>query len=80
MLRAYLTWDLGDWPAYLFGDADFITERSVRPKLLLFDVGVAARPLRSWRQWEFRLGVENTADLEKHDVLNLGYVSLRYVF
>jgi hypothetical protein len=80
MLRAYLTWGLWDWPAYLFGDAAFITERSLQPKLLLFDLGVAARPFRSWRQWEFRLGVENTADFEKKDVLNLGYVSLRYLF
>jgi hypothetical protein len=80
LLRAYLTWDLWDWPAYLFGDAAFITERSLQPKLLLFDVGVAARPFRSWRQWEFRLGVENTADFEAKDVLNLGYVSLRYLF
>jgi hypothetical protein len=47
---------------------------------LLFDLGAAARPFRSWRQWEFRLGFENTADLEKKDVLNLGYVSLRYLF
>jgi hypothetical protein len=80
MLRAYLTCDLWDWPAYLFGDASFITERSLQPKLLLFDLGVAARPFGSWRQWEFRLGVENTADLETKGVLNLEYVSLRYLF
>jgi hypothetical protein len=80
LLRAYLTHDLGDWPAYAYGDASFLTERSMHPKLLLFDLGVAVRPLRSWRQWELRLGVENTADFELRSVLNLWYGSLRYVF
>ena len=80
MLRAYLTCDLGDWPCYAFGDATFIGERSFQAKLLLFDVGLAARPFRSCRQCEFRLGVENTADFQVGNVLNLWYASFRYVF
>jgi hypothetical protein len=80
MLRAYLTYDLGDWPVYAFGDATFIGERSFQAKLLLFDLGVAARPFRCWRQWEFRLGVENTADFRTDSVLNLWYVSARFIF
>jgi hypothetical protein len=80
LLRAYLTCDLGDWPAYAFGDATFISERSLKPKLLLFDVGLAARPLHSLQQWELRLGVENTADFETGGVLNLWYASVRFVF
>jgi hypothetical protein len=80
MLRAYLTCDLEDWPAYAFCDTTYISTRSLHAKLLLFDVGVAARPFDSWRQWEFRLGVENTADFQVGSVLNLWYVSLRYVF
>jgi hypothetical protein len=80
MLRAYLTHDLWDWPAYAFADATYISKRSLHPKLLLFDVGCAARPFNCWRQWEFRLGVENTADFEVHSVLNLWYASLRYIF
>jgi hypothetical protein len=80
MLRAYLTWDLWDWPVYAFGDATYISERSLHPKLLLFDVGVAGRPFPSWRQWEFRLGVENTADFQVGNVLNLWYVSARFIF
>jgi hypothetical protein len=80
LLRAYLTYDLWSWPAYAFGDATFISERSLQPKLLLFDVGLAARPFGSWQQWEFRLGVENTADFQVGNVLNLWYASLRYVF
>ena len=65
---------------YAFGDATFIGERSLQAKLLLFDVGLAARPFRRWQQWEFRLGVENTADFQTGSVLNLWYGSLRFIF
>ncbi len=80
LLRAYLTHDLWDWPCYAYGDASFIGERSLQAKLLIFDVGVAARPFSACRQIEFRLGAENTADLQVGDVQNLWYASLRYVF
>jgi hypothetical protein len=80
MLRAYLTYNLWDWPCYLFGDATYISERSLQPKLLLFDVGVAGRPFRSWQQWEFRLGAENTADLQVQTLQSLWYASVRFVF
>jgi hypothetical protein len=80
MLGAYLIYDLWNWPVYAFGDATFIGERSFEPKLLLFDVGLAARPFAAWNQWEFRLGVANTADLQVHNVLNLWYLSFRYIF
>lgn len=81
MLRAYLIYDLWDWPVYAFGDATFIGERSFEPKLLFFDVGLAARPFAFWHQyqWEFRLGVENTADLQVHDLWSLWYLSFRYI-
>jgi hypothetical protein len=80
MLRAYLIYDLGNWPVYAFGDATFIGERSLRAKLLLFDVGLAARPFHRWQQWEFRLGVENTADFQTGNVLNLWYGLVRFIF
>jgi hypothetical protein len=80
MLHAYLIYDLFDWPVYAYGDATLITDRTFTPRLLPFDVGLAVRPLHSWRQWEFRSGVENTADFQTHNVLNLWYVSLRYIF
>jgi hypothetical protein len=80
MLRAYLTFDLWDWPCYAFGDATFLGERSFQPKLLLFDVGLAARPFACCRQCEFRLGLENTADFQVGDVYNLWYASIRCVF
>jgi hypothetical protein len=79
-LRAYLTQGLWDWPCYLFGDAMYIGERSSRPALMLVDVGLAARPFRSWQQWEFRVGAENTGDFQTHNVQNLWYASLRFIF
>jgi hypothetical protein len=80
MLRAYLTYDLFDWPVYAYGDATLITDRNLDPRLLLFDVGLAARPFHSWRQWECRAGVENTADFQTRRALNLWYLSVRYIF
>ncbi len=79
-LRAYLTYDLWDWPCYLFGDAHYICAKEFRPRLLIFDVGLAARPFRSLPQWEFRCGAENTADFRVHDVQNLWYCSVRFIF
>jgi hypothetical protein len=86
MLRASLTHDLWNWPAYAFGDVTYISERSLQPKLLVYDLGLAARPfsawerLSAWRNCEIRLGVENTADFQAGNVLNLWYLSLRAVF
>jgi hypothetical protein len=79
-LRAYLIRDLWDWPVYVFGDATYLSERSLQPRLLLFDVGFAARPFRSCYQLEFRLGVENTADVQVGDIKSLWYASIRYIF
>jgi hypothetical protein len=79
-LRAYLTCDLGQLPFYLYADTTFVTEQSLKPKLLLFDLGLAGRPFRCLPQCEFRLGAENTGDLEVKDVQSLLYISVRYVF
>ncbi len=80
LLRAYLIRDLWDWPCYAFGDATYIGEQSFQPKLLIFDVGLAARPFSSCHQLEFRAGAENTADFQVGNVQNLWYVSFRYIF
>ena len=79
-LRAYLIYDFWDWRCYAFGDFQYIGERSFQPRLLLFDVGLAVRPFRSCRQCEFRIGSENTADVEVHNDFSIGYLSLRYIF
>lgn len=81
LLRAYLTYDIGDWPCYAFADATFIGgNHGIQPKLLLFDVGAAARPFSACPQCEFRLGVDNTADIQVGNVQNLWYLSFRYIF
>lgn len=80
LLRAYLIQDLWDWPCYLFGDLQYISERSFQPRLLLFDVGLAVRPFHSYRQWELRLGSENTADVKVHNDFSIGYVAMRYIY
>jgi hypothetical protein len=86
MLRAYLTQGLGKLPAYVYGDITYIGERSMHAKQLLFDVGIAARPFEYWERfralqnWEFRLGVENTADFQTDSVQNLWYATIRIIF
>ena len=80
MLRAYLIRDLWDWPCYLFGDFTYISEKSFAPRLLLFDVGAAARPFRRCQQFELRLGVDSTGDLQVHNVQNLWYASFRFIY
>jgi hypothetical protein len=80
LLRAYLTYDLGDWPVYVYGDASYISQRDFSPKLWLYDVGVAVRPLPKNHQWEFRAGVEGTGDFQVSNVKSLVYVAWRYVF
>jgi len=79
-LRGYLTYNLWDWPVYLFGDGQYIGDQSFQPHLLIFDAGVAARPFRSFQQWEFRIGDESTVDLQAHNTQNLWYVALRFIF
>jgi hypothetical protein len=79
-LRAYLIRDLWNWPVYAFGDATFLTESSLRPRLLLFDVGLAARPFRPCPQLEFRLGAESTGDVQVGNIKSLWYASIRYIF
>ena len=80
LLRAYLIYDLWDWPCYLYSDTTYISERSFQPRLLLFDVGVAVRPFSACPQCEFRFGAENTADLQVHDDYSLWYASIRYIY
>jgi hypothetical protein len=79
-LRAYLTYELRNWPCYFFADAEYISERSFEPRLLLFDVGAAVRPFHSHQQWEFRVGTENTADVQARKLDNLWYLSLRFIY
>ncbi len=58
----------------------YISENTLQPKLLLFDLGLAVRPFPFSRQWEFRLGAENTADFQVNNVQDLWYGSVRFIF
>jgi hypothetical protein len=80
LLRAYLTCDLWSPSYYAFADTQYIGERGVQAKLLLFDLGLAGRPFSACRQCEFRLGVESTGDFQVHTVQNLWYASVRFIF
>jgi hypothetical protein len=80
LLRAYLTCNLWELPAYAYADTQYIGEHGVEAKLLLFDVGLAARPFSACRQCEFRIGAENTADLQVRDLYSLWYASVRFIF
>jgi hypothetical protein len=62
--RASLILELfGDW-AYLFGDAELTCREAFIPKLLYLDMGGALRPFESCDSLEFRLGVEQTIDMQ----------------
>jgi len=78
--RAYLTYDLfPDW-CYLFLDAQFITERPVKARLLNIDVGVAVRPLSCVPNFELRLGSEDVIDFGAHGWDTRLYLSVGIIF
>jgi hypothetical protein len=79
--RAYVTLDLWSEQYYLYGDIQFIASRSFQPTLLTLDAGVAARPFESIPRLEFRLGTQDTLDLNGGSDLETSiYLSIRYVF
>jgi hypothetical protein len=78
--RAYLTWDLFGESCYLYADSEFTGKQSFTPKLLHFDAGVALRPFSRARRVEFRLGTEDTYDLQWHDLDAGGYGEVRLVY
>jgi hypothetical protein len=80
LLRAYLTCDLWELPCYAYSDTQYIGEKGVEAKLLLFDLGLAARPFSRCRQCEFRLGAESTADFQARDIQSLWYASVRFIY
>jgi hypothetical protein len=62
--RASLILELaGDW-AYLFGDVQLTCRDAFIPKLLDADTGGAVRPFEHFDSLEFRVGVEQTIDLQ----------------
>jgi hypothetical protein len=78
--RAYVTWDLWGERCYLFADGQFTAKQSFTAKLLQLDAGVAVRPFVQASRVEFRLGTQDTYDLQWRD-LELGlYGEVRIVY
>jgi hypothetical protein len=78
--RAYLTCGLYGDVAYLYADGQLTAERSLVPKLLSLDAGVAVRPLARVPRLEFRLGTEDVFDLVNREAETGLYGGLRYVY
>lgn len=75
--RAYVTYDLPFLNSYLYGDAKYTAERAVKPRLLEFDAGWALRPFERFKNVEFRLGSDVTADVQDNVTRDLIYGSIR---
>jgi hypothetical protein len=78
--RAYLAWGPPGAVWYLFADGEFIAKRTFTAKQLYVDAGVAARPIPWAPRLEFRVGTEDTYDLEWHDPSTGVYGAVRLVF
>jgi len=79
-VRCYLTLELRGPMCYLFTDTQFIATRSFTSKILMTDTGIAVRPFQQVPRLEFRLGTEDTFDLQGSDLETGGYLSIRYVY
>jgi hypothetical protein len=78
--RVKFIWDLIGEKLYLFTDDQLIAEQSFMPKLFLLDAGVATRPFVRIPRLEFRVGTEDTFDLQRHEVETSVYGSVRYTY
>jgi hypothetical protein len=78
--RAYLILDLFGEQCYLYGDVQFLATRAFRPKLFTVDAGIAIRPFAAVPRLEFRVGSEDTFDLDGNDSESSVYLSVRYVY
>jgi len=78
--HVYLTLDLLGEQLYLYTDDQLTAERSCLPKLLHIDSGLATRPFARLPRLEFRLGTEDTIDLQRHEIETGVYGGIRYVF
>ena len=79
--RAFLTLDLTrDSRWYLYLDTQFTGARSFNAKLIDVDGGVAARPFSRLPYLEFRLGSEDTYDLQLHEIETSLYLAIRFIF
>ena len=79
-VRAYIAYDLyKDW-CYLYLDTTLLTERPLTPKLLTFDGGISIQPLTAVPTLEFRVGSEDTYDIQARQWEATLYLGVRYGF
>jgi hypothetical protein len=79
--RASLALDIFPDHLYLYSDTEIICRRPVnKAKLLLADVGVALRPFTCAPDVEFRIGSDNTWDIEVSNMRTLIYGNVRVVW
>lgn len=78
--RAYLTYEFVPRKYYVYADTELICQQFVNPRLLYFDDGFAARPFNSLPGLEFRLGVNNTVDVQVDITRTLVYALVQIIF
>lgn len=78
--RAYATYGIPRLRSFLYGDARFIAQEQVSPRLITFDAGLAARPFQRFENLELRLGNELTADVKANTARDLVYGAIRLNF
>jgi hypothetical protein len=78
--RASLALDILPERLYLYSDTTFITRRPITGKLLLADWGIAWRPFENIADLEFRVGADNTYDMQVGIWRSLFYGNVRIVW
>lgn len=79
-LDSSLALDLIPDSIYAFADLTLITERPLKAKLFLADVGLAFRPFPTIPDLEFRIGADNNVDLDVGFTRTLFYGNVRIVW
>jgi hypothetical protein len=79
-LRAYLTYEFVPLKYYVYADTEMLCQQYADPRLLYFDDGFAARPFSKLNGLEFRIGVNNTVDVQADITRTLVYALMQVVF
>jgi len=78
--RAYLTYEFVPLKYYVYADTELICQSAVNPRLLYLDDGFAARPFNRLNGLEFRVGVNNTIDVQADIARTLVYALFQVIF
>jgi hypothetical protein len=78
--RAYLVYALYEDIFYIYLDTQFLTEKPATPKMLCFDGGLAVYPFPAVPSLQFRLGSEDSYDMQAHEWEASLYLAVRLRF